>query len=83
MYFCVCLFNFWDYFLLYFRYIIWDIIKIWKEYVSYMKLTSSKVLKKYRKSSLCSFSYVCPFNFLRHFLLHLQDIVKMSHLNVI
>lgn len=29
------------------------------------------------------FFIVCPFNFLRHFLLHLQDIVKMSHLNVI
>lgn len=44
--------------------------------------TSSKVLKKYRISSLSSFSYSCPFNFFRHFLLHLQDIVKMSHLNV-
>lgn len=66
VYFCVCLFNFWDYFLLYFRYIIWDIIKIWKEYVSYMKLTSSKVLKKYRKSSLCFFIRL-PFQFLETF----------------
>lgn len=45
----------------------WDIIKIWKEYVSYMKLTCWKVVKKYWISSFCSFSYILPFQFLETF----------------
>lgn len=67
---CVCLFNFWDSFTVFSR-------SKYERNTSYTKLTCSKVPKKYQKSSLRSFSYVCPFNFLGHFLSHLQDIVKI------